>query len=443
MVTIKFLRSLVAITATCLLSGAAVGQDDGQQAEGFVPLFNGENLDGWWGMATEDPRKLLAMTDEQRRAKVEKSLADIRAHWRVEDGELVNDGKGLFLTTARDYGDFELLVDYKTVAQADSGIYLRGIPQVQIWDYTEAGGKWKIGAGKGSGGLWNNSPGAPGKDPRVLADRPFGEWNRFRIVMIGAYVTVHFNGQLVVKDAVLENYFDRKLPVPRVGPVQLQTHGGEIRWRRVLIREIGAEEANGYLRQLDADGFASVFNGVNFDGWAGAAKNYEVLEGEILRCKPGKGGTLYTSAKYRDFVAALQIKLPPGGNNGLAIRYPGRGDSAYLGMCELQVLDNSHPKYASLDARQYHGSAYGMTAARRGYQRPVGEWNFQTVTVRGSTIVVELNGFEILNTDLSKVTKFMAGKPHPGLALKRGHFGFAGHSDPVQFRDVRIKSLDR
>ena len=137
----------------------------------------------------------------------------------------------------------------------------------------------------------------------------------------------------------------------------------------------------------------------------------------------------------------MEFKLPPGGNNGLAIRYPGKGDTAYLGMCELQVLDNTAEKFAKLDQRQYHGSAYGMVAARRGYQRPVGEWNYQRVTVKGSTIRVELNGFEILDTDLAKVEEFMGGRPHPGLKRTSGHFGFAGHNDPVEFRNVRIKSL--
>jgi hypothetical protein len=122
--------------------------------------------------------------------------------------------------------------------KGDSGIYLRGIPQVQIWDYTEEA-KFKIGANKGSGGLWNNSPGAPGKDPLVLADKPFGEWNKFRIVMKGEKVTVYLNDKLVVDNAKLENYFDRKNPVPAKGPIQLQTHGSEIRWRNVFIKELG------------------------------------------------------------------------------------------------------------------------------------------------------------------------------------------------------------
>jgi hypothetical protein len=169
-------------------------------------------------------------------------------------------------------------------------------------------------------------------------------------------------------------------------------------------------------------------------------ENYEVLDGAI-QCKAGKGGTIYTKENYKDFAVELEIKLPPGGNNGLAIRYPGQGDTAYGGLCELQVLDSEHPKYAKLDPRQYHGSVYGMIAAARGYLREAGQWNHEIVTVKGSTITVEVNGTRILNGDVSKVTEFMGGKPHPGKDRTEGAFGFAGHSDPVAFRKVRIKKL--
>ena len=167
----------------------------------------------------------------------------------------------------------------------------------------------------------------------------------------------------------------------------------------------------------------------------------EIKHGAILS-KPGHGGELHTQAEYGAFTARDEDKLPPGGNNGLAIRYPGTGDTAYTGMCELQVLDDGAAQYAKLDVRQYHGSIYGMVAANRGgYQRPVGEWNFQEVTVKGSTIRVELNGNLITEGDVSKVTEFMGGKPHPGMNRTSGSFGFAGHGDAVQFRAVRIKKL--
>jgi hypothetical protein len=410
---------------------------------GFSALFNGTNLDGWWGAGTEDPQQYLALPAEDLQRKQTASLADIRQHWHVENGELVNDGQGLYLTTDKNYGDFELLVDYKTVPLADSGVYLRGCPQVQIWDYTKAGGKWNLGAEKGSGGLWNNSPGAPGKDPLVFADKPFGEWNHLRIVMTGSRVWVWLNGKPTVNGATLENYYHHQLPVPPRGPIQLQTHGGEIRWRNVCIREIGSDEANRWLRGTDPAGFKSVFDGRDFAGWAGPLENYEIKDDAIV-CRPHKGGTIYTEAQYTNFIVRLEFKLPPGGNNGLAIRYPGHGDTAYDGMCECQVLDDDYEKNTgqTIDPRQAHGSAYGMVAALRGYQHPLGDWNYEEVTVTGPTIKVELNGTQILDADLSKVTEFMHNSAHPGKDRTSGHFGFAGHNDPVMFRNISIEPLD-
>jgi len=412
---------------------------------GFTAIFNGKDLTGWHGMDGVDPRKLSALSAEERSKKRASGLEDARKHWTVEREELVNDGHGLYLTTDKDYGDIEFLIDYKTVPLADSGIYLRGTPQVQIWDTTKEGGKWNIGADKGSGGLWNNSSGAAGKDPLVKADRPFGEWNSFRILQVGARTTVHLNGQLVVDHALLENLYDRKTPLIGRGPIQLQTHGGEIRWRNIFLREIPAPEANAILAKRGEDGFAPIFNGKDLNGWEGPIDGYEVTDG-ALRCKRGTGGTIYTREDYADFAVRLEFKLPPGGNNGLAIRYPrnppkNHSDTAYWGMCELQVLDDGSPQFAKIDPRQAHSSAYGMVPAHRGYLRPTGEWNFQEVTVKGSTIRVELNGTVILDADLSKVTQFMADSPHPGKDRKSGAFGFAGHGDAVDFRNVRIRRI--
>lgn len=443
------LRTLTArICTTSLAAGLcfsaiATAQDAGTPPAGFTALFNGKDLTGWRGGSTFDPRKLESMTEEQRTAQINKWTGTMREHWRAENNELVNDGKGDYATTEKDYGDFELLVEYKTVPKADSGIYLRGVPQVQIWDSTEEA-KFNLGANKGSGGLWNNSPGAPGKDPLVKADKPFGEWNKFRIVMVGSRVSVWLNDKQVVDHALIENYYDRKTPVPARGPIELQTHGGEIRWRNIFIREIGSEEANQILASKgDKAGFQQIFNGKDLEGWAGPVENYEVKDGAVL-CKPGKGGTIYHKDEVKDFVARVEFKVPPGGNNGLAIRYPGQGDTAYEGMCELQVLDDNYEKVrGKIDPRQAHGSAYGMVAAQRGYQHPVGEWNFEEVTVKGSTIKVELNGTVILDCDLSKVdlNTVMANKAHPGKDRTSGFFGFAGHSDPVAFRNVSIKKL--
>lgn len=432
------------LSANGILSADPAEPNDGLNIAppGFTALFNGRNLDNWWGAATEDPRVWLKLSPEEFAKKRQASLQDIAAHWRVENGELINAGSGLYLTSERQFRDFELLIEYQTVAGADSGIYLKGCPQVQIWDYTQAGGKWALGADKGSGGLWNNSPGVPGKDPLVRADRPFGEWNQCRIIQCGSRTWVWLNQQLVVDGAIMENYFDpsRKLPIPRAGPIQLQTHGGEIRWRNIFVRDLSAAEANQILRDRDARGFVPVFNGRDFEGWKGPVGNYTVVDGAIM-CRPKQGGTIYTEKQYSDFVLRLEIKLPPGGNNGLAIRYPGEGDAAYVGMGEVQVLDDGAPQYAALDPRQHHGSVYGMLAAQTGLLRPVGEWNFQEVTVVGSTIKVELNGHVILNGDLSEVTEFLANHPHPGKDRTSGAIGFAGHNDPVMFRNISVRTL--
>lgn len=434
----------IAILLGTTLTVAHAEETPNMPPKGFTALFNGKDFSGWHGMGHFDPAKLAAMSDEERAKKRATDMEDLLKHWKVADGEIINDGHGVYLTTDKDYGDIELYVDFKIGPKGDSGIYLRGTPQVQIWDYTKETGNLKAGADKGSGGLWNNTAGTPGKDPSELADKPLGEWNRLHIRQIGARTSVWLNGKLVVDNAIMENYWDktRKTPLNATGPIQLQTHGSEVRWKNVFVREIPAAEANALLLKRGGDDYEAIFNGNNLDGWAGSTDNYEVVDGSIA-CKAGKGGVLFTKSVYDDFVVRLEFKLPPGGNNGLAIRYPGKGGAAYDGMCELQVLDNEHPKYAKLDKRQYHGSVYGMIPAHRGFLRPAGEWNYEEVTVQGPKIRVELNGNVILDGDVSKVTEFMANSPHPGKDLKSGHFGFAGHNEPVQFRKIEIKRLPK
>ena len=440
-------RSLVlALASLALLATAALAQPPQTTKKAArpprTPIFNGKDLSGWHGLNPHSPPldQFLKLPQAEQKKLIEGWTEDAKKHWSVVDGELVNDGQGAYLATDKDYGDIVLGIEYKTVARADSGIYLRGVPQVQIWDSTEKA-KFSIGSDKGSGGLWNNSAGAPGKDPLVKADKPFGEWNKVLIYQIGARTTVFLNDQLVVDHAIMENFYDRSLPLPARGPIILQTHGGEIRWRNISVSEIPAEQANAALARRGARGFTPIFDGKTLEGWGGAADNYEVKDGAI-RCKPETGGTVYFKKEYSDFVARVEFKLPPGGNNGLAIRYPGHGDTAYEGMCELQILDDPAPQYKRLDPRQACGSPYGMVAAKQGYLRPVGQWNFEEVTIKGSTIKVELNGTMIVDCDLSKVTEYMAGSKHPGKTRTSGYFGFAGHGDAVEFRNVSIRPLD-
>lgn len=421
-------QGVLALFAAGLLTGAA-----GAQAKS---LFDGQSLAGWHGQRHASPYQLAAMTAVERERWRAEDDASARAHWRVENGELVNDGEGAYLTTDAVFGDFDLSLEYRTVALADSGIYLRGCPQVQIWDTTEAGGKWSLGADKGSGGLWNNE--RHPRFPLTRADKPFGEWNHLRIVMLGERVWVHLNGVLTVDGAVMENYWDRGRPVPARGPLQLQTHGGEIRFRNIALHEYSAEQANGMLGRIDSDGFVPIFDGESFAGFCGAVDSYEIVDGAI-RCRAGAGGNVFTDAILGDFTVRLLFRLPPGGNNGLAFRYPGSGDPARAGV-EVQVLDDGDAKYAGIEPWQAHGSVYGVAASHRGYLRPAGVWNFQEVTAKGTRYTVVLNGTTILDADVAALPSALEG--HTGKNHREGHFGFCGHQDAVEFKAIAIRRLD-
>ena len=224
------MRTLLACLVTIPLSADT-------PPEGFRALFNGKDLCGWHGL---NPHQGLKLTGEKKAADLAKQRADFPLHWRVENGELVNAGTGPYATTDEEFGDIELRIEYKTVAKADSGIYLRGNPQVQIWDLNQVFDQKKPDRKPhlGSGGLFNNTPGTPGRDPLVIADKPFGEWNTFRIVQQGDVTTVWLNGKLVVDHAKMENYWDRAQSLPSKGPLMLQTHGGEIRWRNLFVKTL-------------------------------------------------------------------------------------------------------------------------------------------------------------------------------------------------------------
>ncbi len=223
--------STVAVTATAAASVLAAVEKRAEAAnvppEGFTALFNGKDLTNWKGLVG-NPKTRAKMTAEQLEAAQKKADESMRAHWKVVDGVIVFDGKGKSLCTAKDYGDFEFYVDFKIKEKGDSGIYLRGTPQVQIWDP-------KL-RNIGSGGLFNNQKN-PSK-PLKLADNPVGEWNTFKIKMVGEKVTVHLNGVLVVDNVTLENYWERDKPIYSTGQIELQNHGNTLYFRNIYIREI-------------------------------------------------------------------------------------------------------------------------------------------------------------------------------------------------------------
>jgi hypothetical protein len=220
---------------------------------GYTALFDGTDLSGWRGLKGDySPHIQASLPAADLKAMQATWNADRDLHWSVDKtkGEIVSDGKGVFLATAKDYGDFEIYVDWLMVNHnGDSGIYLRGYPQVQIWDVDNPR-EVANGAPRGSGALWNDNPDNPGKWPLVKADNPVGTWNTFHIKMIGTRVWVWFNDKLTVDGQVLDNYFDRKISVLPTGPIELQTHGSEIRFRNIYLREIGADEAKAELAKI-------------------------------------------------------------------------------------------------------------------------------------------------------------------------------------------------
>jgi hypothetical protein len=214
-----------------------VDERDNMPPTGFTALFNGRDLTDWKGLLAppyDNPIKRADLAPEERASRQKQADDDMAAHWKVENGEIVFDGKARSLCTVRDYTDFEMLVDWRIPPHGDSGIYLRGSPQVQIWDpYTPP---IQNRSDVGSGGLYNNKTN-PSK-PLKVADRAIGEWNRFRILMVGEKVHVFLNGELVVNDVTLENYWDRKQPIFPTGQIELQNHNDPLWFKNIYLREI-------------------------------------------------------------------------------------------------------------------------------------------------------------------------------------------------------------
>src|ERR1700722_12914226 len=224
-----------------------------QAPAGFTNLFNGKDLSGWRGRQMDySPHLEALLTKEELAAKQAEWNADRDANWSVDaaKGEIVSNGHGVFLATNKDYSDFEFYVDWLMVSHnGDSGIYLRGFPQIQIWDVDNPR-EVRNGAPRGSGSLWNDNVGNPGKFPLVKADNPVGTWNTFRIKMIGTHVWIWLNGKQTVNGQVMDDYFDRSLTILPTGPIELQTHGSEIRFRNIYVREIPAAEAKAALATI-------------------------------------------------------------------------------------------------------------------------------------------------------------------------------------------------
>lgn len=410
--------------------------------EGFVSIFNGKDLSGWKGLV-QNPIARSKMKPAQLAKEQEKADEVMRSGWSVVDGMLVFNGKGDNLCTDKPYGDFEMYVDWMldpAGPEADAGIYLRGTPQVQIWDTSRV----NVGAQVGSGGLYNNqvNPSKPSK----VADNKLGEWNSFYIKMVGDRVTVVLNGEKVVDEVILENYWDRKLPIFPTEQIELQAHGSKVYYRNVYVKELERKEPFKLSAEEEKEGFKILFDGTNMHEWTGNTVDYTMEDGCISMI-PSKsyGGNLYTKDEYGNFVYRFDFQLTPGANNGVGIRTPMEGDAAYVGM-EIQVLDCEHPIYKDITKYQHHGAVYGIIPTKPDHHsafKPAGEWNTEEIVANGDNIRVTVNGVVILEGNIRDAVKNGTpdGKEHPGLFNKKGHIGFLGHGSPVKFRNIRIKEL--
>ena len=413
------------------------------QGEGFVSLFNGKDLTGWKGLV-QNPIARAKMKPAQLAKEQAKADENMRRDWKVEDGLLVFEGSGYDnLCTEKQYGDFEMYVDWMldpAGPEADAGIYLRGTPQVQIWDTSRV----NVGAQVGSGGLYNNQVNE--SKPSKVADNKLGEWNSFYIKMAGDRVTVVLNGEKVVDDVILENYWDRKLPIFPIEQIELQAHGSKVYYRNIYVKELERKEPFKLSAEEEKEGFKVLFDGTNMHEWTGNTVDY-TLEDGCISMIPSKsyGGNLYTKNEYGNFVYRFEFQLTPGANNGVGIRTPMEGDAAYVGM-EIQILDCEHPIYKNITPLQHHGSVYGIIPAKADHHdafKPAGEWNYEEIVADGDNIKVTVNGVVIMEGNIREATKNGTAdhKKHPGLFNKKGHIGFLGHGSPVKFRNIRIKEL--
>lgn len=403
---------------------------------GYESIFNGMDLTGWKALVG-NPLLRAKMTEQELSNAEIAANEKTKGDWIVKDGLLIFTGHGDNLATTKQYGDFDMYVDWKITAQGDAGIYLRGSPQVQIWDTSRR----EVGAQVGSGGLYNNQKNE--SKPLVVADNAIGAWNTFHIIMKGEKVTVYLNGILVTDNVVLENYWDRTIPIFSKEQIELQAHGTYVAYRNIYVKELAENTPAALSEEEKKAGFTMLFDGTDMAQWTGDTSGYQLEDGAIVVHPEGKGaGNLYTKEEYADFEYRFEFQLTPGANNGLGIRAPLEGDAAYVGM-ELQILDNEAAKYKDLQPYQYHGSVYGVIPAKRGYLLPTGEWNKETVIVKGAKVKVILNGNVILDGDIkaASVNGTMDKHDHPGLKRTTGHIGFLGHGDVVRFRNIRVKRL--
>lgn len=430
--------AFVIAIAHCLLAPGcihAAEQTNTSTPSGFTATFNGRDFHGWTGGEVKPPSDFEKMSYQEWYDYRNRMHRGVNKHWKIDDGQMIGVGDGPDMVSWKHYGDFEMHIEWKLSPEAKAGIGLRFGPHIQLVDPWSKQAE-PDEASNGSGGLGSNQSDA--KQPIKKADKPIGEWNRMYVRMVGPYTTVVLNGQTVVDNAVMENMFSRKEPIDPKGPIHLQSIAGEVCFRNIAIRELADTESNKLLTDIlgDKESFKPLFNGKDLTGWAGAIDGFEVVDG-CLQSTRKKASRIKTAEQYGNYVLRFEFKLPPAANSGILVHAPNADGGRAKNVLEVQILDDEHPMHRKLGDSQYHGSLYGIAAARRGYLRPTGQWNHQELIVNGNHFTVRLNGYPILNAHLKQLAP-----NHPAINRKRGHIGIAGYVDPVMFRNMQIRELD-
>lgn len=405
-------------------------------AEGYLPV----SLEpSGWEAVVGDPETRKAMKAKALAKAQTEARAAMTKNWTAENGVLTGAADGGTIGSAKNYENFELILDWKTEGEAAMGI--RSIPQIAL-------------GGKNSGALTGNML-HDNAAPKAAANGP-QEWNTMQMKVVSDRVTVVLNGVTTAENVILENACNREIPAYAEGQILLIAGNAPLNVREMYIRELPATPRFELSEEEAADGFEVLFDGTSMHKWTGNTTNYVPVDGTIyVTAQYGGSGNLYTKKEYGDFVLRFEFAFDREGvNNGIGIRTPMGVDAAYHGM-EIQVLDHDAPIYKNLRVYQQHGSVYGIIPAKRVKFPPLGTWNVEEIRAVGDRITVTVNGEVILDGDIRQACQghnvapdggknnpyTVDHKNHPGLFNASGHIGLLGHGAGIKFRNIRIKEL--
>ena len=405
-------------------------------AEGYLPV----SLEpSGWEAVVGDPETRKAMKAKALAKAQTEARAAMAKNWTAENGVLTGAADGGAIGSAKNYENFELILDWKTEGEAEMGI--RSIPQIAL-------------GGKNSGALTGNML-HDNAAPKAAANGP-QEWNTMQVKVVSDRVTVVLNGVTTAENVILENACNREIPAYAEGQILLIAGNAPLNVREMYIRELPATPHFELSEEEAADGFEVLFDGTSMHKWTGNTTNYVPVDGTIyVTAQYGGSGNLYTKKEYGDFVLRFEFAFDREGvNNGIGIRTPMGVDAAYHGM-EIRVLDHDAPSYKNLRVYQQHGSVYGIIPAKRVKFPPLGTWNVEEIRAVGDRITVTVNGEVILDGDIRQACQghnvapdggknnpyTVDHKNHPGLFNASGHIGLLGHGAGIKFRNIRIKEL--